>query len=64
MKLKTLKDLESKVFGMDLVASEKLRAEAIKWFKYFEKPKQRKLGNRLGLLQWMDFFNLTTEDLK
>jgi len=62
MKLKTLKDLNEVDFKGEiegkvlLISKEKLKAEAIKWVKEFE------TRDYIGL--FMDFFNISEEDLK
>ena len=72
MKLKTLKDIEKHCMycmaGCDgphsckrneCVYIDNLKKEAIKWVKFFTK-------NNLMITydDWMDFFNITEEDLK
>jgi len=57
MKLKTLKDLWGVVEDTDMhdwVSVQKLRQEAIKWVK----------SGNLGDEDWMEFFNITENDLK
>ena len=53
--LKTLKEIEVHDSGTYAMSSE-LRAEAVKWIKYF--------GNDFNLTTFTRFFNLTEEDLK
>ena len=67
-KLKTLKDIYD---GYDderrnLIDKEELKAEAVKWVKYYDK-KREESGNLRGEWEknWIKhFFNLTKEDLK
>ncbi len=53
MKLKTLKDIDK---GLACVFRDELKAEAIKWVKYHAGLNSVKL--------FIDFFNITEEDLK
>jgi len=62
--LKTLKDLMKKDLkidpSFDSISVRKLKAEAIKWVKYWEK-----IGHHyITPIEFMDFFNITEEDLK
>ena len=63
MKLKTLKDLEEKfeflTGDINMVISEKLKKEAIKWVKAFDK-----MGETITCLRFIDFFNITEDELK
>lgn len=65
--LKTLKELDMETdldrhFGDRAVSTEKLRAEAIKWVKFYE---ERVDSPAKEVKVWiMHFFNLTEEDLK
>ena len=71
MKLKTLKDLEVEELDdgyvdepdiKELVYKKELKAEAVKWVKVY-----RKDGNSLSKQiaeEFMEFFNITEEDLK
>lgn len=53
--LKTLKDLDK---GWTRVSKALLKAEAIKWEKYKNK------GGGISILDWREFFNITSEDLE
>ena len=62
MKLKTLKDIEKEVYekmGISLIHPGKIKAEAIKWVKYF-----RKIPDSIEEDKFMEFHNITEEDLK
>ena len=66
MKLKTLKDMECKGethgFRERWISETELKAEAVKWVKKnFNKDWS---DNDLNYLDWMEFFNITEEDLK
>jgi hypothetical protein len=57
--LKTLKDLEVRESSVSkdwMVSRDRLKAEAVKWVK--------NTGKYLCEEDWIDFFNLTEEDLK
>jgi len=63
-KLKTLKDLiETRVFdngnNCDVVFPDELKAEAVKWAKFYELK-----GDVKSKLAIMDFSSITEEDLK
>ena len=62
--LKTLRDLKSLLIKDKIVVDyDELKAEAIKWVK--AKCKTYEDGERLMWdTDWLDFFNLTEEDLK
>ncbi len=76
MKLKTLKDLIEFIYKDKLkeleddvcfIDTHTLKAEAIKWVKDFEKNRNliRGLNSRSGIeIVFMDFFNITEEDLE
>ena len=75
MKLKTLKDLElcctvHSVPEEDWAcpyAERKIKAEAIKWVKYYQQIKYNEpnYAKRRIQIQWIEhFFNITSEDLK
>ena len=58
MELKTLKDLDFKECGRfvsDTLVRSELKAEAIKWYK-------QKIA--IDFVDWREFFNITSEDLK
>ena len=58
-KLKTLKDLSvHQTGGTDCVLTWEIKAEAIKWAKEWDITHE----GRPNL--WLDFFNITSEDLK
>ena len=65
MTLKTLKDLEYVMLGEErnwlgkLSSHNDLRAEAIKWYKYYDE-----LGDEDKIDFIIEFFNLPDEDLK
>ena len=61
MKLKTLKDFSEFRFDYTdeddpLIHIKELKAEAVKWVKLKEE--------RLHMIDWLEFFNITEEDLK
>ena len=58
VKLKTLKDLESyaKRDNIGNIPELWIKAEAIKRWKYY--------GGAISSGDWLDFFNITEEDLK
>ena len=67
MKLKTLKDMK-----LGIGEHEEIRAEAVKWVKYYKyeinrmnKFRQSKIVDcRENQIMWiMEFFNITSEDL-
>ena len=75
MKLKTLKDLYEQALPKELIGKShgeifdffirELKAEAIKWVKYYQKKKFIDDENAQWLRMWIvKFFNLTEEDLK
>ena len=73
MKLKTLKDLKLRrrtPGGLIFLDEMELKAEAVKWAKKFkfqadESRHRETIGYWLGKMQVLiDFFNLTSEDLK
>jgi len=59
MKLKTLKDLVYPHQGFALVREDVLKEEAIKWVK---NAIGRYKGD-IGALEWLEFFNITDEEL-
>lgn len=66
-KLKTLKDLypyEQSDYGIeeDAILISDLKQEAIKWVK--KNFNEDYSDNDLNYVDWMEFFNLTEEDLK
>ena len=64
--LETLKDLETPPNNsiypdlVDLISREELKAEAIKWIN----SKWNATDNEIGFNDWLEFFNITDEDLK
>ncbi len=67
MKLKTLKDLTNNSRDSFDCNAYLIKAEAIKWVKDFEKNRNliRGLNSRSGIeIVFMDFFNITEEDLE
>ena len=75
VELKTLKGFHKEVIGIEdkMINETKLRAEAVKWYKEFEKGREDSLGikmyeeaDKLECLMGfiINFFNLTEEDLK
>jgi len=63
MKLKTLNDLsrpKDNVNHYRIIEEETLKKEAIKWVKRYKKIKMRETTGEL----FIDFFNITEEDLK
>lgn len=64
MKLKTLKDIS----GLTTFQREKLKSEAVKWVKWLNtlQGEGDYTDNELEVakMQYIDFFNLTEEDLK
>jgi len=56
MKLKTLKDLPIADFHSESIDIEVLKQEAIKWWKHY--------GGAISSRDWLDFFNISEEDLK
>jgi len=73
-KLKTLKDLKQymcenhikKGLWHRAVTKEELKAEAVKWVKFRFKGEvfEDHVTGELGINNFMEFFNLTEEDLK
>ena len=62
MKLKTLKDLPhyfSRDGKQDLLFEQHIKAEAIKWVKFYEGNNDIAAAGAIG-----HFFNITSEDLK
>jgi len=61
-KLKTLKDLRT----LDLDSETELKAEAVKWVKKYKnsKAKLHFYGDIKVAEAFMEFFNITEEDLK
>jgi len=65
MKLKTLKDLYENKTDKEIVMVKELRAEAIKWVKGMREDMLR--GKDFKMIDeeaFMEFFNITEEDLK
>lgn len=69
--LKTLKDFEKEFvvneYGREVLRryEEKLKAEAVKWVKKFLKQEKRDVkSHNYRKLAFMNFFNITEEDLK
>jgi len=62
--LKTLKDFEFEAEEYDepIVASDLLRAEAIKWVRMMDK--NHDIGRNIFIIYWIDFFNIIEDDLK
>ena len=57
-KLMTLKDIDD---NLNVAWKSKLREEAIKWYKSnIDKPPK----DRISGSDWLEFFNITDEDLK
>ena len=61
MKLKTLKDIERSKLNPFLIADFDLKEEAIKWVKEMMETDGYTLNTEIS---FMDFFNITEEDLK
>jgi len=65
IELKTLKDLESdcfcNVFGKDIISQKELKAEAIKWVKFYSKDPEDENAQFIRMWIWK-FFNLTEKD--
>ena len=65
MKLKTLKDLKDKFWDerkdRGYISEEELRAEAVKWVKYWKKIPEDDLSAELFVKY---FFDITEEDLE
>ena len=65
MELKTLKDMKPKRKTSYpkcwWVREDCLKAEAIKWVKWYHRHKRMPIRD---FAQWLDFFNITEEDLK
>ncbi len=67
MKLKTLKDLDTECNeeSVKLVSMNELKAEAVKWVKYYQKKKFIDDESAQWLRMWIiKFFNITEEELK
>ena len=70
MKLKTLKDLSvHQTGGTDCVLTWELKAEAIKWVKFYRAQNHgaqipELLGESASAQALIDFHNITSEDLK
>ena len=62
--LKTLKDIPKNYLGGERLTLEQyqreLKAEAVKWVKKFYNPNK----TTMEIKNWINFFNLTEEDLK
>jgi len=64
IELKTLKDLDNSHINGNITA-KRIRQEAIKWVKYYQKYDEETEEAAQWLRMWIiKFFNLTEEDLK
>ena len=65
MELKTLKDLSWDYDGIlfdrkvKIISEDKLKAEAVKWVKHMDS-----MGEPYASLSFINFFNLTSEELR